>query len=483
MRLSNFITRENNSIYMTVGFQAKIIFLTILILGFFSWAESSQAADFYIRTGAIGTNDGSDWTNAWSSPASILWNSIQPGDTLHLSGNYSSNLVVQKDGLVGQPITIKAVTLAEHGTSVGWEEGFAGKVIFSNASINLQDRSNIVVDGNNNMLLQATVDFPLSSGSLVYIGSDSVSENIQIENMEIIGQGELTCYSIRGIGVYGLDNRVNNLTLKNLIVHEFSGSAIRLGDHNGLVIENNSIYNVQNASAEYCLIETGIPNNNPHNTHVSLYGLVEVDNVVIRNNNFYQEYDDNIIDGGYAIGFGYVATNVDIYNNTFFNVNNPILGTENPVPIAGGRINFFSNTLLGYRTISLPTGSSLNVANNIFCNNGFDSYYTRAAYLESQSNDDYNNLYCYDARYAYPYGTGGRVLSPGEDPFADIGTRDFHLKDVSYADSGKDLGVSYNFDFANVSRPQGAAWDNGAYEFVSAGDTTPPSAPSGLNVT
>jgi hypothetical protein len=50
-------------------------------------------------------------------------------------------------------------------------------------------------------------------------------------------------------------------------------------------------------------------------------------------------------------------------------------------------------------------------------------------------------------------------------------------------DHGTTLGTPYNIDYLGTSRPQGSAWDIGAYEYSSgSSDTTPPAAPSGLAV-
>lgn len=49
-------------------------------------------------------------------------------------------------------------------------------------------------------------------------------------------------------------------------------------------------------------------------------------------------------------------------------------------------------------------------------------------------------------------------------------------------DAGSNLSAYFTTDYSGISRPQGPAWDIGAYEFVPGGDTTAPAAPSGLSV-
>ena len=67
---------------------------------------------------------------------------------------------------------------------------------------------------------------------------------------------------------------------------------------------------------------------------------------------------------------------------------------------------------------------------------------------------------------------------------------DFHLlpSDIAAQNKGIDLSSSCSIiselckDKDSVTRPQGPAWDIGAYEYVPGGDTTSPAAPSSLAV-
>src|ERR1041385_3267084 len=50
---------------------------------------SAGARDFYVRAGAGGSNNGSDWNNAWRECSSIVWggsSGVNAGDTVWMAG-------------------------------------------------------------------------------------------------------------------------------------------------------------------------------------------------------------------------------------------------------------------------------------------------------------------------------------------------------------------------------------------------------------
>jgi chitodextrinase len=72
------------------------------------------------------------------------------------------------------------------------------------------------------------------------------------------------------------------------------------------------------------------------------------------------------------------------------------------------------------------------------------------------------------------------------DPkFVNASTNDFHLQSTSPAINAGATIASVTTDKDGVTRPQGSAYDIGAYEYVSGGggDTTPPSTPTNLTAT
>lgn len=49
---------------------------------------------WYINRNATGNNNGTNWTNAWTSPSNINWNNISAGDTIYISGGSDSTTYV-----------------------------------------------------------------------------------------------------------------------------------------------------------------------------------------------------------------------------------------------------------------------------------------------------------------------------------------------------------------------------------------------------
>jgi len=205
------------------------------------------------------------------------------------------------------------------------------------------------------------------------------------------------------------------------------------------------------------------------------------DNWLIQDQIIWQDNAQKIINGVYPIAVwndssnNTTATNWKVYNNTIVN-------------IAGENTFLFA-----------VTGTNNEVKNNLFfCNRGSDTadhnYYVPPSVLHS-----YNHMYdCSGHNIFGTPGTGessfyydaasGLYLSQYKtNPFVDWPNGDFRLKSCSAGmdcpvGAGIDLGSSFNTDIIGTARPQGSAWDIGAYEYGQGGDTTPPGAPTGLSV-
>lgn len=102
---------------------------------------STAGVIHYVREGAGGNNDGSDWTNAYTS----LPTNLARGHTYYLAdGNYGAyDFDDAEDGV--KPIFILKATDADHGTDSGWNSSYGtGQAVFGRWMIS---RSNYYIDG------------------------------------------------------------------------------------------------------------------------------------------------------------------------------------------------------------------------------------------------------------------------------------------------------------------------------------------------
>ena len=64
-------------------------------------APAVHAATYYVRAGATGANNGSDWSNAWSRPSNINQSVLQPGDTVYIAAGTYGPLNILRSGAPG----------------------------------------------------------------------------------------------------------------------------------------------------------------------------------------------------------------------------------------------------------------------------------------------------------------------------------------------------------------------------------------------
>ena len=176
------------------------------------------------------------------------------------------------------------------------------------------------------------------------------------------------------------------------------------------------------------------------------------------------------------------GTNVYVVNNTMYNVD---AGVNMP---PGTSKVFYYDNIISQRTnpstYDLYTEGSvaLDVKNSIF---------SAAGPRFTTGNGTYTTV----AQFQSATGTG-QGCSAGDPKFLNAGAQNFSLQATSPAiDSGmvasvystflSRYGIDISKDIAGTTRPQGNAYDIGAYEFVSNSlpNTQPPTAPSSLQVT
>jgi hypothetical protein len=186
----------------------KSIYFAVIFFVAIFWVSSVFAANWYVDNAkASGSNNGTSWTNAWRSFADINWGSINPGDTIYISGGatsktYNETLTIGASGSNGSPITI----------AVGTGAGHNGTIILDE---------------------QNTREDCINIGTYNWITIDG----------EVSGQRHIECKDSTRYGVRSLDNQ--GITLRYLYVHDTGNSS----DDHGVLLSGT------NCLIEYCIIE------------------------------------------------------------------------------------------------------------------------------------------------------------------------------------------------------------------------------------
>lgn len=191
------------------------------------------------------------------------------------------------------------------------------------------------------------------------------------------------------------------------------------GTASNLIIQRNYIHDISN-------IEDGTI------TIADSWGIA--DNVIIRNNII-----DTCSTGSGILVYDTQSTGAFIYNNTIYNCSDVAL--------------------------DLRSGGIYNIRNNIFADNNSSGAQITIAGTITFDYNAYTDTLGYGSPGAHSISLGANANTE----FTDAANSDFTLLTGA---SSKDTGVTIS-DFAEdrilTSRPQGSAWDIGAYEFISGG--------------
>jgi hypothetical protein len=485
------------------------VVLLMFCLGFLVCASPTVAATYYVdQTSGNDSNNGTSPSTPWkNSPGMTAYSgsgSLNAGDTVYfdsadtwlVTGQYGLHV---RGGVTyignawggGTRATIRAnANLATSVIDIREDHATAPTVV-----------KGFDVDGNGKVNNGIGINHPFYSGPLT--GAVKRIENVIVHNTwSRTSLGQFTYgFIISNWG--GVNARVENVELLNSVVRDTSRDGINLypGDVNAnaiiknITIRGNEVYNtgqdpdygagsgilvkghVQDAVIENNFVHgtkgaglfiNGNESNHfgvgPTNIHLR-YNIVTVNNshgaIRIYDGQSGKDPKDvkiygNIVYNSTANGGLLIDQDVGninslrVYNNTFYNapviVNNSA-ATFNPFE--------FKNNIVYY-----PSGTPITGANRFTTSSN-----------NLTANPAFRNVASLPTGFV---GTYGKDLAPNNDGLSlQLGS--------TAIDGGTSLGTSYGGSINSRTRPQGSAWDIGAYEFASSG-VVAPSTPLNLSV-
>jgi hypothetical protein len=427
----------------------------LLLIGGLTLPASSQAqAVFYVRAGAAGASNGSDWNNAFPSLPSVL----QRGATYYIAdGSYGAyTFGTPESG--STVITIKKATIADHGTDVGWNDSYGdGQAVFS-ALLHFRT-SNWVFDGATrneaNWFDGNSYGFRVNFTDLnqqIKIGTlgGAPAHNVTLRHVFISAPTSLPNSTIRQ---YAIDTESATLT-RNIVIS-------RCGVYGG----NNTFFirNTEAPIVEYCAAERQRNNDYNHAETFNLY--YNVNNAILR----YNQVRDFCTDGsrGTAVVAITYSGGLQFYGNVIsdFASGDGVVGYDGAYS-HNNRIynNTFIRGVNGNSGLAFGAGTNNIIRNNLWINCSY------IAFMNGAKNHDYNGFTGSNA-----YGEPNAQINISTSIFANFNGGDFRL--VAPTAAGVSLGAPFNVDLRGTARGADGTWDRGAYEYAAnvPPDTNAPS--------
>ncbi len=420
-----------------------------LMLVVFIIPNLGLAANHYVRAGATGKNDGSDWNNAWASlPAGLV-----RGDTYYIAdGNYPGYTF--DDAEAGSAyIYVKKAIPSDHGTDTGWNSSYGdGQAFFGVFTF---QRGYYKIDGQIGGGLASWkkghgFKIKATSANQKVVRIENGVSNIIITHCELEHRGLNTGTS--DDGVYGFNAR--NITISYCYMHDFGRVPFLMRNWNNLTIE-------------YCYIARNTSTAAQHAEGISDSGS---DNVVIRYNIWSEIQGTAVIVG---LEHGGIAANWEIYGNVFSRCDvGGVIRVLNDASNSASAENWkiYNNTIVNiaglWSGFRVDAGSNNVAYNNLWYNSVRTAHHrvtiSHSWYYNTQRDNDNN---------AVQIGT--------EDPFVDLAKENFHLKSATQNGKGN-LGSPYSVDADGNIRGADGVWDRGAYEYGSITGSLRPDPPRNL---
>ena len=440
--------------------------------------SSSYCTEYYVDKDASGAGDGTSWADAWTSLSAIT--GVGPGDTVYVSGGTTSKLY-----LMGTWRPPSGNSSAQFTLQIGQEVGHNGTAIFrNNAGANdcFATCSYVTIDGRYNSQNRFRVE---GYGLVAYMDSNGRAPATGVKLLGITTpDGSIRMYGSRKI-------EIGWIIFEPYKRRGGPGCIVGVGSGDTTGWGNNSIHD-----CEFTLFYLhGVDQNGDNGDD----GIQNVGAIDIYNNKFISRLTTDFAGDNHQDAIQTDGTYIRIFSNYFENIANYAIfgefwGNASDWRIYNNVINCTDPVLTSQPSGGIILGARNNgvVDNILIANNTVRGYKRNIALGGGSANDRFTNT---NVVNNLCYGSGIHVVTrPGDsvmmannlvtssDHFVDKSTGDFRLIASSSAiDTGTSLPSSiFTADQSGVVRPQGSAWDIGAYEFRSgAPGPTPATHASG----
>ena len=515
----------NQKLLRRISHRPAFLALALVVLGM----SQAWSATWYVDKAVTGgLNNGSSWANAWTSFSVVVWGAsgVKAGDTLFISGGstsktYTETWTVGASGTVASPIRIAldAANPAHNGLVIfdfnaSGDSGTATAITCSRNYVtfdgNVNGACHLVIANLRNILNRSVgigiYGSPVTGVVIDHVASTNCNNPLKLIYASGVIVRNCQLMQVRGDAAIAMAGSSgswdSNLVVSNNVELLFN-SARPAGSVNAYVgpdgIQCGSGMTIR--GNKFKVMATSVYTSDQHTDTIQATG------------NYLKVYGNEFVNVGDSVfDFDCYANanphDVWIYNNLFRITDNVDTYPEyfrfyasfnSCASIVNFKIlnNTFVDNNFQYRVVRFdmfnanPTASGNEIKNNIFYNCGGGNASAPVIYVQNSSGFTAGS-FAIDGNVYYqagatPYisylGTSytaanwvsthepsGKTVAPQFASYtAFANANDFHLRstDTAAKDSGLSLASYFSTDRDDIARPQGAAWDIGAYEYGS----------------
>ncbi len=425
------------------------------------------------------------------------WLNIQPGDVICIqAGKYRSLNLFNFQGSAQNPITFINCGGQVIIGDPDWHYGF---VMNNNRYFRLTGT------GDPNFEYGIKIDNTHSSGLAISTrSSDYEIDHLEISNTGFAGMHLLTSPKCDP-STWRENFTMKNISIHDNYVHDTHGEGFYIGHskYNGQtitcdgqkitvlphVIKNIKVFNntIKNTGWDGFQVSCAIENCDIFNNSVSNTGIegknTQSAGIVIGGGTAARLYNNVVTHGNGAGIHVFGLGNTQIFNNVVYDVVGDGIFIGEKSTVKGWAFEIINNTIV-------KTGrDGIRMYNELSRNNKFfNNLILNPASINDYSNEDKAYIYFLPRIPTENHQIANNYTHKSIDnaKFVNVGNKDFRLQAASPAmDKGRDVsGLGINKDALNVSRPQGGAFDAGAFEFKSGqtNSNKPPIANAGQDL-